>query len=375
MYVWEATISTTPSLKLLLRAAAEDRTDLVLGNWRPAQIRWALYSGLGPLLRRVTAGDPQARKSPLWPLIESADLTARVMASDRLDAAHEIVRACEARTEPLTLLKGISICEQFYPEPHLRPMGDIDLLAGTAAAGSIETQVLELGYRHASHYPPDFYETHHHLRPLVHARTRVCIEIHRELFPPSSRIATERAFSRANLAAELRPSSFRNCRVNRLSEELQIVYIASHWAFALSRVGGIVGMLDLVYLLAKARTLRWERILEWLDGSPATTYVYVLLSYLSRHQLIRLPSEVLHELFARQRSFGRANLRVLHTLLDRYITEGREFDVLVSARNFDVLWTNLARPGTPARNVLRAVWSLRPSRVWLKRTLGEIAHS
>ena len=350
--------------------------DLVLGNCLPAQIRWALYSGLGPLLRRVTAGDPQARKSPLWPLIESADLTARVMASERLDAAHEIIRACEGRTEPLTLLKGISICEQFYPEPQLRPMSDIDLLVGTAAAAaSVETQVLELGYRHASPYPPDFYETHHHLRPLVHSRTRVCVEIHQGLFPPSSRIATERAFSRANLAAELRPSSFRNCRVNRLSEELQVVYIASHWAFALSRVGGIVGMLDLVYLLAKARPLRWERILEWLDGSLATTYVYVLLSYLSRHRLIRLPPEVLQELFARQRSFGRANLRVLHTLLDRYVTEGHEFGMLVSARNFDVLWTNLARPSTPTHNVLRAAWNLRPSRAWFKRRLGEITHS
>ena len=65
-------------MKLLLRAAADDRTDLVLGQFRPAQIRWAVDSGLGPLLRRATAGDPEARKSPLWPLVESADLTARV---------------------------------------------------------------------------------------------------------------------------------------------------------------------------------------------------------------------------------------------------------------------------------------------------------
>src|SRR5215510_12185937 len=110
------------SLKRLLQAAAEDRTDLILRDFLPAQIRWAVDSGLGPLLRRATAGDPQARKSPLWPLIESADLTARVMASDRLDAVHEIIRACDGRMEPLTLLKGISMCEQFYPEPHLRPM-------------------------------------------------------------------------------------------------------------------------------------------------------------------------------------------------------------------------------------------------------------
>src|SRR5215831_6299944 len=124
----EGDISTKASLKLLLRAAAEDRTDLILSDFRPAQVRWAVDSGLGPLLRHVTSRDPRARKTPLWPLIESADLTARVMTSERLDAVDEMIRVCAGRKMPLTLLKGISICEQFYPEPHLRPMGDIDVL-------------------------------------------------------------------------------------------------------------------------------------------------------------------------------------------------------------------------------------------------------
>ncbi len=361
-------------MKLLLRAAADDRTDLVLGQFRPAQIRWAVDSGLGPLLRRATAGDPEARKSPLWPLVESADLTARVMAGERLDAADEMIWACEGRTPPLTLLKGISICEQFYPEPHLRPMGDVDVLSEPTTAQIVEGHLLELGYRRTSEYPPEFYETHHHLTPLFHARKRVWVEIHRGLFPARSRVGSERAFSLANVAEELRPSRFRNRPVNRLSDELQLVYLASHWAFGLRRLGGIVGMLDLVYLLGRTPTLRWERIFEWLDGSLASTYVYVLLSYLSRHRLIALAPDVLRELFARQRSFGRTNLRVLHALLDRYVTEGREFGVLVSARNFGILWKDLQWPNSPSGNVLRALRSLRPSRAWLRRSLGGADH-
>ena len=35
-----------------------------------------------------------------------------------------------------------------------------------------------------------------------------------------------------------------------------------------------------------------------------------------------LVPDVLQELFVRQQSFGRANLKVLHALLDRYVTEG-----------------------------------------------------
>lgn len=362
-------------MKVLLRAATENRTDLILGDFRPAQIRWAVDSGLGPLLRRATAGDMEARKSPLWPLVEGADLTARVMTGERLDAADEMIRVCEGQTPPLTLLKGISICEQFYPEPHLRCMGDVDVLSERASASIVEARLLELGYRPTSKYPPEFYEAHHHLTPLFHARTRVWVEIHRGLFPAHSRVGSERAFSLANVAAELRPSTFRNRPVNRLSDELQVVYIASHWAFGLRRVGGIVGMLDLVYLLGRGRALRWQRIFEWLDGSLASTYVYVLLSYLSDHRLIALAPDVLRELFARQRSFGRANLKVLHALLDRYVTEGREFGALVSARNFGILWKDLQRPNSPSGNVLRALWSLRPSRAWLRRSLGGSAHS
>jgi len=375
MTTGERNISTVPSLKLLLRAAAEDRTDLALGDFRAEQIRWAVDSGLGPLLRRATTGDLDARKSPLWPLVESADLTARVMAGERLDAAAELIRACEGRTPPLTLLKGISICEQVYPEPHLRFMGDIDVLAESTGAPIVEACLLDLGYQRRSKYPSEFYETHHHLTPLFHPHTRVWVEIHRGLFPVHSRVGAERAFGLANVAAELRPSTFRTRPVNRLSDELQVVYIASHWAFGLRRVGGIVGMLDLIYLLGRGRALRWQRIFDWLDGSLASTYVYVLLSYLSGRRLIALAPDVLGELFARQRSFGHANLKVLHTLLDRYVTEGREFGALVSERNFGILWKELQWPRSPSGNAFRALWSLRPSRAWLKRTLGGTHHS
>jgi len=253
--------------------------------------------------------------------------------------------------------------------------GDIDVLAESTGAPVVEACLLDLGYQRRSKYPSEFYETHHHLTPLFHPHTRVWVEIHRGLFPVHSRVGAERAFGLANVAAELRPSTFRTRPVNRLSDELQVVYIASHWAFGLRRVGGIVGMLDLIYLLGRGRALRWQRIFDWLDGSLASTYVYVLLSYLSGRRLIALAPDVLGELFARQRSFGHANLKVLHTLLDRYVTEGREFGALVSERNFRILWKELQWPRSPSGNAFRALWSLRPSRAWLKRTLGGTHHS
>jgi len=262
---------------LLLQAASQNRTDLTLADFRAEQIRWAVETGLGPLLRRATANDPTARTSPLWPFLRGADLTARLIVGEQMDAMDEIIRTCEGQTPPLTLLKGISIGEQHYPEPHLRLMGDIDVLVDQGIIRTVESLLLRLGYCRYSENPPAFYDTHHHLTPLFHPGKRVWVEIHRGLFPADSPVASDRVFGLENLRRELRLSEFRGRPVNRLSDELQVVYLASHWAFGFSRVRGMVGMLDLIYLLKKAPGLRWERILDWLDGSIAATYVYVLL--------------------------------------------------------------------------------------------------
>ena len=357
---------------LLLQAASQNRTDLTLADFRAEQIRWAVETGLGPLLRRATANDPTARTSPLWPFLRGADLTARLIVGEQMDAMDEIIRTCEGQTPPLTLLKGISIGEQHYPEPHLRLMGDIDVLVDQGIIRTVESLLLRLGYCRYSENPPAFYDTHHHLTPLFHPGKRVWVEIHRGLFPADSPVASDRVFGLENLRRELRPSGFRGRPVNRLSDELQVVYLASHWAFGFSRVRGMVGMLDLIYLLKKAPGLRWERILDWLDGSIAATYVYVLLTYLDRHRLVDIAPEILRELFGRQRSFGRANLKTLHALIDRYVANGGEFGRLVSARNFDILWRTLLLPGPPARNALLVLWKLLPSRVWFMRPVTDL---
>ena len=80
--------------------------------------------------------------------------------------------------------------------------------------------------------------------------------------------------------------------------------------------------------LGVGAVLRWERIFDWLDGSVAAAYVYLLLSYLDRHRLTDIAPGVLHEFFLRQRAFGRTNLAILHALLDRYVADGHEFGLL-----------------------------------------------
>ena len=315
-----------PHLIPLLRAASQGRQNLMLGAFDEAQIPWAVETGLGPLLFQTTKADPKAARSPLWPLLQGADLTARMITAEQLDAMSEIIDACEGLVSPLTLLKGISICEQYYPEPHLRPMRDIDFLVGDADLPAVESILLKLGYRQQSKSSPELYKNHHHSMPFFHSQRGIWVEVHRGLFPSKSRFGADKVFSAENLKTQLRPSEFQGQKISRLSNELQIVYIASHWARSFNVVGGIVAILDLIYLLRNTKeAVHWEQVIDWLHGSVASTYLYLILTYLVKYRLSAIAPGILHGLFLRQRSLGNMNLKIAHSLIDRYLVDGKAF--------------------------------------------------
>ena len=183
----------------------------------------------------------------------------------------EIADACRSSLPPLTLLKGISISEQCYPEPHLRLMRDIDLLVPKESLSTITSVLHGLGYRQLSDNVAR-YDKHHHLEPFFHQEKQLWIEVHHGLFSPGRKASTARIFSRENLAAQSRSSRFQGMEVRRLSLELQLVYLASHWAQDFTRIGGMVAFADTIYLLKQAGAgFQWEWILRAVNRSlPAT---------------------------------------------------------------------------------------------------------
>jgi hypothetical protein len=246
-------------------------------------------------------------------------------------------------------------------------MKDIDFLVDEAEVPVVESILLEMGYRRRSTNPVAYYETHHHTTPFFHDQNQIWVEVHRGLFPARDPVGASRVFSAGSVAAERRPSEFRGYPVYRLSDELQILYLASHWASDFSRVGGMVGMLDMIYLLKHSKAIYWNRILEWLDGGVAAAALYLLLSYLDRNSLVELPDGVLGEISRRQQSYGSASLRGIHAVIDRYVVDGHAFGMLVSQRNFEIIWDTLLRPCPPSRRLPRLVWMLLPGR--LRRVL------
>jgi len=368
------------SLIGLLRAAAHGRAAMPLAAIEAAQVRWAIETGFGPLLWHTTHAAAETAASPLWPLVQGTDLAARLLTAEQFAAMGEILEACRGRMPPMTLLKGISISAQYYPVPHLRLMRDLDILVDEASLPTVEAILSVLGYRQQSHWPQTFYATHHHSMPFIHPARRLWVEVHRGLFPPASVLGTDRLFSQEVLKQQRQPSVFQGHEVVRLSPELQLVYIAAHWATGFQPIGGLIALLDTIYLLRRtAGTLEWGRLLAWLEGSAAAAPLYLLLTYLDTCHLVELPPEILLQLRPRQHALSPTTLALGHWLVDRYFVAGYPMGRIVNDYRLDVLWQMLLLgPGAPRGKLLRVSWRwLVASRLGLggrlwRRTTGAL---
>jgi len=363
-----------PHLLPLLQAVFQQRQDVALTAFDEAHIRWAVRTGLGPLLFAVTQADPHAPASPFWPLLRGADLTARVLTAEHFEAMSEILDACQGLVDTVVLLKGISIAEQYYPVPHYRPMRDIDLLVAEADLPTMESLLGKLGYFQPQKRSLSPGSGRHHGSPFFHARQGVWIEVHWRLFSSLSIFATDPVFHPDHVATQLRPSTFQGRPVTRLSAELQLVYIAAHWYHQYNIVaveGAMIAMVDLLYLLRSSKSaLHWEQILEKLHGSAVALPLSLLLTYLQRRDLIAVDAEVLQELSRTQHSLSDSNRTLLHSLMDRYLVDGRPPGPLLSARTLSILWQRLLLPGPSWRTLLLLPWYFLPSRAGIRAWLS-----
>ena len=181
------------------------------------------------------------------------------------------------------------------------------------------------------------------------------MEVHRGLFPPASPLGRDRLFRRETLEQERQPSTFHGHAVFRLSPELQLVYIAAHWAMGFQPIGGLIALLDATYLLQQtAGALDWGRLLAWLEGSAAAAPLYLLLTYLDASHLVDLPSEVLPQLRTRQHALSPTRLALGHWLVHQYFVAGHPSGRILSNYGW-ILWlTLLFGPGALAAKLLRA---------------------
>ena len=294
------------------------------------EIQWVLEAGLGPLLYRATR-DGADRVPAAWrDVLRSADLTARVRHGTLVDTADEIIGICEEMQICPTLLKGISISDQHYPIAHLRPMGDIDILIPADAYESVESALLRRGYARKPGFTVS--KGARHGVPLTHPERLVWVELHTALFDEDWPVAD--VFTVANVAAQSVVSTFRGRRAQRLTDELQLLYIASCWVGDLARhdiaihPSCVPPLLDVLYLLeASAKTLDHARLVVGAGSEMAMASLYVMLAYLARHGLGSDSRRLSRVLASSQKVVGPFQLRIIHGVLDRYLIGGRPWNL------------------------------------------------
>jgi hypothetical protein len=310
----------------------------------PLDVDDVIDAGFGPALAHVMrdarhSADAAGR-------VQAADLTARVITADMLDLLDATVAAGEAVGCSPVILKGCATALQYYPEPHLRTVGDVDLLVPPRQYPTFAHEVRALGFTQRMQNPAGGvdYDRHHHSKPFWHPHRRVWIEVHTRLFPRWSPLAAESRFAPDAISSQLSSTRVRQHTGQVMRPELQLVYTSARWAETLNRQRGGFAILDAALLVQHgSETLDWDRICRLVDGSWGATGLALLLGYLQRHDLAHIPSAVLRWLKGKGHA-ERVRTRVLHNITTAYVFERRQPGRLLTARALRTAWSTLVRP-------------------------------
>jgi len=281
-------------------------------------------------------------------------MVAQLTMSDALDALEEMLAASADIAREIILLKGISACQYLYPLPHLRTMGDIDLLVPVHSRQRIESLLFDLGYRQQSNRPAGYYETHHHSMPFFHPVRQTWVEVHTALFSNANAVS-DPVFSASHVGSQTVPITFRGNETNRLNPELEMIYIATHWALERKCfAGGALPFVDLAFLIRRhGHVLDWENICGRLLGSRAASYLYLMLRFLEKHEVVSIPAPAMRQLSAVLRySLGR-NETILHGMIERYSMQGKPFGRVTTEANLGIIWDTLLTAQAAWKNALR----------------------
>lgn len=350
-------VSTVQSM---MRAVGSGHEAFDAGSIDDQQLKWVISTGLGALLRYIAFDHLHLLPTAVEETLLRAELQAKIDSKLRRQAMTGILDSCEGRlTGGFTLLKGISISEQYYPEPHLRPMVDIDFLVSREDVPTVESALVDLGYRQGSNQPASFYEAHHHTMPFIHPKTRVRVEVHTDLLPPSWELARADVFSPLNVRRESLSSTLAGRPVFRLSNELQLLLIASDISWGRWVLGKPTPLFDVLYLLRGAGPdFDWDRVMTWMDHPELLARVSLLGTYLERRRLIGLPPDVTETLKRGARRIGRLPLRILHGEIERQSVEGHNLKDRLGLHNRQIVWDTLMAQRSPWLKLLMLPWNL-----------------
>jgi hypothetical protein len=344
----------------LLRALVTGATAFDRAAVAPSGIERALEIGLGPVLAHVADNAGVARNLPFADRIRAAELTSRALTAGKYDTLVEVLTAARSVECPVVLLKGVATALRYYPAPHLRPMGDIDVLVPANRQALLEARLRALGFQQRSNQPAAAFAEWHHSMPFYCSQRGTWIDVHSHLYPPHHPQAHDSLFSWEAIIPQLSPVEVGKQTAYGMNHELQLVFTSARWAEEFDPTRGLYPMLDAALLIGQhGDTLDWDRILAIVRGSWSGTALHLMLSYLQRWDLALVPPHVLNTLVARDHHANRTFFPLLHRLVTIYAIEGRPFGVATTTEgHLQVVWSNLLRPKSPTANLFFVAFHL-----------------
>ena len=302
-------------------------------------------------------------------LLQNADFTARVIYGQLRATTIEILELARKQDIPIVLLKGISIADDLYLQPHHRLMGDIDVLAPVERARELQDALSGIGYRSPEGpQATTLAEGHHHLPEIRHPESGISVEIHTALFSATP-MSSEPLFQIPTIWSCAEPSEYHGARCLFLRREFQLVYTIAHWAVDQKWTRNIVSINDMVLILRRTEPqIDWTLIASWLPENPlVTNCLTVILSFLDDAGFINIPAAIKEEIDASAQRIGAANMKIMHWLMLKFPLSGS---------------TTVPSPVT--RLIARVVWQtmleprhkfLRPfvavARIFFRRSRGK----
>jgi hypothetical protein len=202
-------------------------------------------------LRESGIAIPQDVKRKLYALVQRH----RWANAARAKAMAEISDACINESIQLVVLKGSYLAHTIYPDPSLRTMSDIDLLAPPDKAMRVQQILRDLGYTVPDQAGSQYMSEHHHL-PGAHIELdgqQVHVEIHHDALSgdaPAS-ITTE------NLTSALNEFSIDGANYFALGHQDQLRHLYHHMSEPATKLK-LIWCVDLVYYAS-----HFEKEINW----------------------------------------------------------------------------------------------------------------
>lgn len=303
--------------------------------------------GLGPIVLSVLANELDRLSEGSRELLESADLTARVLHGELRDTTTELLDLANAAGIPVVLLKGIAASDTLYRKAHHRTMGDIDVLVPPDLALELRNLLCRSGFvENTTETATLGANRHHHLPTVFHPRYTTAVEIHSALFS-SKPLLAEEIFTTDTVWQYAVESQYggRPCFI--LNQEYAFCYTLAHWATDGKWAVNLLSISDMILFMRQCGSLvDWSLVDNLLaDSDILATYLSVFMRLAAHKGIVTVPEKLSEHLDSADKRMGAMNLSTMHWLMRSFPVSGRHKVAWILTRsNALSVWRSLLEP-------------------------------